>query len=155
MRADQAKIKHVVDNQSGAAAVEFALVLLPLMALIFGVLEFGLYLFNQQVITNASREAARAGIVARIQPTRCSSAHLDTLADLVDSYSEEHLVTFGAPTSPRLDPPIACRDDEGNFGASRGDTMTVSVAYDYDFLFLSGLGLGPKTLRAVSQMRLE
>jgi len=50
-------------GHKGAAAVEFALVLLPLIILVFGAIEFGVLLYNQQVITNASREGARAGIV--------------------------------------------------------------------------------------------
>jgi hypothetical protein len=49
-------------GQKGAAAVEFAVVLPLLVLLLFGSIEFGLLLYNQEVITNASREGARAGI---------------------------------------------------------------------------------------------
>ena len=52
-------------SQKGAAMVEFALILIPLLMLItFGIIEFGMFMYNQQVLTNASREGARAGIVA-------------------------------------------------------------------------------------------
>ena len=53
-------------NQNGATAVEFAVILPLLLLLIFGIIEFGLLLFNRHVITNSVREAARAGIVVRI-----------------------------------------------------------------------------------------
>ncbi|RZS68638.1 TadE-like protein [Agromyces ramosus] len=46
-------------QERGAAAVEFALVLLPLVLLVFGICEFG-WIFNQQVsLSNAARESAR------------------------------------------------------------------------------------------------
>ena len=51
-------------SQKGASLVEFALVLPLLMLILWGIIEFGLLLYNKQVITNASREGARAGIVA-------------------------------------------------------------------------------------------
>ena len=46
--------------ERGAAAVEFALVVLPLSSLlVFGIIEFG-WIFNQQVsLSNAARESAR------------------------------------------------------------------------------------------------
>ncbi|MGI9824299.1 TadE/TadG family type IV pilus assembly protein [Agromyces sp. Marseille-Q5079] len=46
-------------SERGAAAVEFALVALPLVMLLLGILDFG-WIFNQQVsLTNAARESAR------------------------------------------------------------------------------------------------
>lgn len=45
--------------ERGAAAVEFALVVLPLLLLLLGIMDFG-WIFNQQVsLTNAARESAR------------------------------------------------------------------------------------------------
>lgn len=46
-------------NQSGASAVEFAIILPILMTLLLGIIEFS-YLFNQQIsLTQAAREGAR------------------------------------------------------------------------------------------------
>ncbi|WP_448808428.1 TadE/TadG family type IV pilus assembly protein [Agromyces bauzanensis] len=46
-------------HDRGAAAVEFALVLIPLIVLLLGIIEFG-YIFNQQLtVTNAAREGSR------------------------------------------------------------------------------------------------
>ena len=54
-----------VRPQGGAAAVEFALLLPVLMAMLMGTLEIGMMLYNKAVLTNATREGARAGIVLR------------------------------------------------------------------------------------------
>ncbi|MEO5823186.1 MAG: TadE/TadG family type IV pilus assembly protein [Vicinamibacteraceae bacterium] len=52
-----------VRSQSGAELVEFALVL-PILLLVFGgIVDFGLLLQRQQVITNAAREGARIAVL--------------------------------------------------------------------------------------------
>ena len=48
--------------QRGSAAVEMALLLPILILMIDGVLEFGLILHNESVLSSASSVAARAGI---------------------------------------------------------------------------------------------
>jgi Flp pilus assembly protein TadG len=53
------KTKMMIRDQNGGAAVEFAIILPLLIALLFGIVEFGLLLYNKQIITNASREGAR------------------------------------------------------------------------------------------------
>jgi len=53
-------------SESGASAVEFALLLPVLMMILFGVIEFGMALYRQSILTNASREGARLGIVQSI-----------------------------------------------------------------------------------------
>jgi Flp pilus assembly protein TadG len=50
-------------NDSGAAAVEFALVLPLLMVMLFGIFEFGRAWNIYQVITDAAREGARRAVV--------------------------------------------------------------------------------------------
>ena len=43
-------------NDSGVAAVEFALILPLLMWVLFGIVNYGILLYDQAVITNAARE---------------------------------------------------------------------------------------------------
>ncbi len=50
-------------NQNGAAAVELALLLPVLIAIIFGISQFGIAFNNWIIITNAAREGARLASV--------------------------------------------------------------------------------------------
>lgn len=50
-------------KQQGSQVVEFALILPFMILVIFAVIDFTLIGYNKAVITNASREAARNGIV--------------------------------------------------------------------------------------------
>jgi Flp pilus assembly protein TadG len=52
-----------VRSQAGAELVEFALVLPMLLVVFGGIVDFGLILQRQQVVTNAAREGARLAVV--------------------------------------------------------------------------------------------
>ncbi len=154
-------------NQKGAAAVEFAIVIFLLLTLIFGMLEFSLAMFNRQVITNAAREGARAGIVSRL--VRLSN---DDIEAIVDNYATNHLITFGSSEDPLTitikdvnDTPSAGFDPntercvvfefEDASGVIHPCDLEVTVDYTYEFLFLSILGMGPLNLQSTSVMRME
>jgi Flp pilus assembly protein TadG len=134
-----------VRNQKGVAAVEFALILPILVLLAFGIIEFSLILYDKAVITNASREGARAGIVS--QSPRVSDGEIETV---VDNYCKNYLVTFSTGTDPVT--------TVGWGGASFGDDLTVNVSFSYSFLvlpqFVSGV-TGPINLTATTVMKLE
>ena len=133
-------------NQKGTTAVEFAIVLSLLITLIFGIIEFGLVMFNRQVITNAAREGARAGIIARV-PTRLSD---DAIKTVVVNFGAQHLITFGDDVLTDDDIVIPT----GRCLKFQCD-LQVQVDYVYEFLFLSNLGIGPINLRATSVMKME
>ena len=130
-------------NQNGASAIEFAIVLPVLVTLIFGGIEFGLLLFNKQVITNASREGARAGIVS--QSPRVTE---EAIRGIVIGYCGDHLVTFG-------DNATALSVNATATGSTFGDDLTVLVTYKYDFLVLSNLGFGTTVLKSQTVMKME
>ena len=53
------RLRRGAEDERGAAAVEFAIVLVPLLILLLGIIDFG-WVFNQQVsLSNAARETAR------------------------------------------------------------------------------------------------
>jgi len=147
-------------NQKGATAVEFAIVLSLLLVLIFGIIEFGLAIFNRQVITNAAREGARSGIIVRQErlPNNDIKAK-------VREYAAQHLVTFGdyILTVDDIDikPVYDAPQDEYDPDTATdrcvwfGCDLEVTVNYEYEFLFLSNLGIGPIVLRATSVMKME
>lgn len=120
--------KSLTGNETGAAAVEFAILLPLLLALIFGGIEFGLVMFNQQVLTNASREATRAGIVVGID-----SVDDPTLTQIALDYCQDYLVTFENPA------PVPTVTITRTAGTNFGDPLTVTVQYDYQFLVLPNI----------------
>lgn len=132
----------MIKEQKGASAVEFAILLPVLILILFGTVEFGLLLYNQQVITNASREGARTGIVA--QTPRVSDTEIETV---VLNYCGTNLVTFGASVSPSV--------NVSRGGSMFGDDLTVTVSFNYTFLVLSSLGFDPRQLVGQTLMKLE
>jgi Flp pilus assembly protein TadG len=99
---------------------------LPLLLLIvFGILELGIALYDKAMITNASREGARAGVVLRNpKPTT------QDITNVMLAYCQNYLVTFGTGNTPTVTVP-------SGVGGTFGTPLTVTVSYQY-----SGLGLG-------------
>ena len=132
------------ETQKGGAAVEFAIVLPILVLLVSGIIEFSLALYDKAVITNASREGARAGIVS--QDPRVDDA---SIKGVVKRYCSNYLVTFGAHTAV-TDGDISITRD------ASGVDLTVTVMYPYTFLVLPKLmTIGPINLAAATLMRME
>jgi hypothetical protein len=143
-------------SEKGAATVEFAIVFPVLILLLFSMVEFGLYLFNRQVIANACREGARAGIVVRAE--RMSNAEIE---QIVRNYSEQHLVTFGSDDtlSVNLKTPVPTADDIVDPNTQRCQAFSceleVRADFTYEFLFLSTIGIGAQQIHGLAKMRLE
>lgn len=54
-------MKPLRDNEQGAAVIEFAVLLLLLIPLVFGIIEFGFLWAQSHYLSQAAREGARAG----------------------------------------------------------------------------------------------
>jgi hypothetical protein len=127
--------------------VEFALVLPLLIALVFGIIEFGVFFYNRAMLTNAAREAAREGSLFR--DPRLTQ---DELAAIVNSYCSSYMVTFGPPSAVTT---VAEFDPQPLVS---GGHLTVRVQYHYDFLIMPGFItdlVGGVDLRAATTMRAE
>ena len=132
-------------RKNGASAVEFAIILPFLVLLVFGVIEFGLLLYDKAVITNASREGARAGIVS--QYPRVTDGQI---TGIVNNYCRNYLITFGADKTITTS---IIRE-----GTSFGNNLTVNVAYNYGFLILPKFVttlVSPFNLSATTVMKME
>ena len=163
-------------NQDGATVVEFALIAPLLFLLIFGIIEFGLLLFNKHIINNSSREGARAGIVAR--ENRFVAGDAVNVISTVNDWIANNLVTFGGTDQPEID--VGETDSSGtligyydtnyatalplievdNRKTDYRDPLGVRVSYEYHFLFLSNdflsfIGIGPIDLVSQANMRME
>ncbi len=66
--ASQAPWRTWRQNQAGAVAVEFALVITLLVLLFGAAIDFGHYFYLKSLANNASREGARMGIVYNNRP---------------------------------------------------------------------------------------
>lgn len=125
-------------KRRGTAAVEFALVAPVFFLLVLGMIEYGRMVMVQQVITNASREGARAAVL--------DGATWNEVQTVVTGYLQSGSIS-GA-TCPQPD----------NFDTAKfGDpiTITVSVPFDQVSWLPSPMYLGGKTLTATTVMRRE
>jgi Flp pilus assembly protein TadG len=112
MRRLRRRKQNLLWNQRGAAAVEFALLLLPLVLLVTGIIQFGI-VFNYYVsITHAAREGVRW-------------AALENPVDFVRTKTIEAAPSLNPalqPTDITVSNPAPSIDDQG-------EPVTVTVTY--------------------------
>jgi Flp pilus assembly protein TadG len=140
--------------ERGAALVELAVVFPFLLLILVGVIEFGLLFYNQQVLTNSSREGARFGI-ARFDVNKIDGFDENDIIDIVDNYLflgptpiDDRLITF--------DPVLTVNTVVDGEGGSYAEDLTVTVTYDYTFLVPELLGFGTSMqLTAETVMKME
>ena len=122
-----------------AAAVEFAVVAPVFLLLVFGMIEYGRMVMVYQVITNASREGARAAVL--------DGATTSSVTTAVNNYLTAGAVS-GATVTVSPNPPS---------GAQNGDpvTVTVSIPFSQVSWLPSPMYLGGTTLTSATVMRRE
>jgi Flp pilus assembly protein TadG len=138
-------------RERGQALVEFAAVLLPLMLIVVGIIQFGL-VFNANVtITNAAREGTRAGTIYVYSGSNPATNDQNRCGDVVDSVvAAMGLLSTAAPYFSAASP---CPGGGGDVWTSgdvtitytqpagvptndrrRGYRMTVRVTYRQDII---------------------
>lgn len=121
-------------SERGASAVEFALLLPLLMMILFGIIEFGMALYRQAILTNASREGARLGIVQSVPPITDAQVNAR-----IDTYLTAAGIAPGSVT--RAISPIV---------AVTGTPVTVRLTLPYTFMVLPGLTSITPTINLVA-----
>lgn len=121
-------------SESGASAVEFALLLPVLMMILFGIIEFGLALYRQAILTNASREGARLGIVQSIPAITNGQINV-----AIDNY----LTAAGIPPGNVTRAIVA--------GGVTGTPVTVTLTLPYTYAVLPGLTSIVPTINLTAQ----
>lgn len=128
MKNHQPKTRRFTSKKSvrGTAMMEFALILPILLLVVFGIINFGIVMFDQAIITNAAREGARWGAVNTTSTTKanCGPATATGNGDpcqVANHYASVGLVTFGTGTVS------TSSTGEG----TAHSLVTVTVTYDY------------------------
>jgi Flp pilus assembly protein TadG len=145
-------------RQRGAQAVEFALVLPFFLLLLLLIIDFGFLVYNKAVITNAGREAARAGTVLT-GATWTTTA----VAAVACNYAKNSLIstrsgTRTAQCSGSADPTFVVANPNGHVPPRFGDPISVTVNYTYQGFLTSFMGTtieSPWSLTSTSTMNHE
>ncbi|WP_243360151.1 TadE/TadG family type IV pilus assembly protein [Fundidesulfovibrio terrae] len=112
MKTHEAKRK----NMGGATIVEFALVLLPLLLMLMGCIEFGRYFWAQHVLSSAAAEGARMAILTDATDAQVNDRIVQTVSD--GGISAVPTYSFTARTP--------------------GEAITVTVSVPYNVIALGG-----------------
>jgi Flp pilus assembly protein TadG len=133
-------MRQIKEGQEGIAGLEFALIAALFFMIIFGIIEFGVIMYSKGIVTNASREGARFGVIYS-SPRKTASE--------IQAKVEDYLQGAGF-TNPVV---ITVA---GAGGSTEAD-LSVKVDYTYHFLILPGFipGISNFTLSAETVMRLE
>jgi len=142
------------NKQRGAQIVEFALILPFFMMMLFLIVNFGFILYDKAVVTNASREAVRTGIILT---TAVWSSN--AIKQVACNYTKSTLITVNsgsrtATCSGAADPVITIKNCGTDITCATGtlnpatapafgEILEIKVAYAFN-----GFGLG--TLLAVA-----
>lgn len=126
-------------RRRGGAAIEFALVLPVLLALVFGIIEYGWVFFQQANVLSAAREGARLGVTVDqgSSPDPASTAVTRAQAVLNEYGMDGAGATITASYA----------------GTTPQETLTVNVQIPYDPLI--GFVPTPPSLQAEMTMLLE
>lgn len=131
----------VRERQSGAAMIEFALVLPLLLVLLMGIIDFGLYFYNDLQLTHVARDAARYASVNRLEQAR----------DVLNAARLVSVTAAALTVPPEAD-------------TNQGEPLTVTATGTYNFVtplpafvlsFFDGGLPGTLPIRATAIMRME
>lgn len=113
----------------GAAAVEFAFVMVPLLMILFGIIQYAFYFWSMQGGADASRQAARLAAVGK--PLTC--ADLSETEPGFQSIVKRQLKTVSSdPSNATVTRSYTPAHTTGE--VEIGDTVTVKVEFKgYDF----------------------
>ncbi len=124
-------MRRLVKNMRGQAMVEMAIVLPILLAVVFGIIEFGNIYSHQLALNNLARQAVRTAVVDD------DADHSDVEDDIEDIAAEQGMDTATVSIT-----------------TSGGDVI---ATVDYNVTLITGqiIGIGTKHLSAKATMKAE
>jgi Flp pilus assembly protein TadG len=134
------------NRRQGQSLVEFAVVLPVFLLILAGILDFGLGLYSQMTIINASREGARLGVV---EPGNVAGIQnrVEAMAAGLDQSQLNVIITCERPSGSSF---VGCSSPQWQ----SGDAVVVRVDYDYRMLWPLALG-NSLDLSSTVRMRIE
>lgn len=161
-------------DTSGTTAIEFAMVGIPFLMLLFGIISVGLYFFTTFTLENAVEEAARLIRTGQAQESGMTAAQFkDEICTRVPRFVDcngklrvnvQKFTGFGSITA------TSCTDTGGNLidpastafqpGAS-GDIVLVTVCYEWElggkmpYLRLGNMSNGSALIQAATTFKTE
>ena len=105
-------------REQGASAVEFALILTPLLLIVFGLVQYGMYFWAKQGASAAARDAAREAAVGK--PADCATFR-DNVRDSIGTFATDEIAN----------PPVIKRTSRAStstFRSSPSSTAASSVS---------------------------
>ena len=122
------------DDERGAEMVEFAFVVVLLIALLYGIVSYGLILSAQSTVTQAAADGARAGIVASntaactaTSPpagSTCATAETEAATDV--GWMDKGTCGTSGTTITCVASEAPCTSNAAN------ECLTVTVTYNYN-----------------------
>lgn len=143
-------------HERGAAAVEFALVVMPLLVLVWGLISYGVMFSYRQALSQAAGEGARAAVAA--PSASVWSASSTALGNALGQYHQVCGSSSGVQSASFLtctvSSPTACVGDASH------NCVTVTLTYPYRSHSLiptfPGLGITlPSTLTFTSTVEVS
>ena len=133
-------------SERGAVAVEFALVMLPLVVLLFGAVQYGFYFWALQGGSDIARDATRLSAVGDSATATCT-AFRSEIRDQINGLSGDGAsATITRTYIDAQSPPN---------GPTEGDTVKVSVRFksiDMHFPFIPFINDGVVTSNSTSRV---
>lgn len=127
-------------RRRGAAAIEFALVAIPFLFLVFTMVEFGRFVMIYQILIDAAREGARQAVVESATPADVEAS----VQNLLDQCTLAEATVAVSPS-----------DNFDDLWLGDPITVTVSVSYG-DVSWISPIWIaGSPTLSATCSMYVE
>ncbi len=152
--------------KAGQALVEFSLMILLFLAILFLIIELGMVFAIYVGLTNSAREAARVGSIYQYPNPRSLDTSTTTAAAAAQATVDDaREAAMNQAIDNTLNPMIAAtraqmgtpqfvyQPDPGNSVYRYGEKLTVTLTYQRRVMFL--LGSTDITLASQSEMRIE
>lgn len=135
-------VRRFAESRSGATAMEFTFVMIPMIVLLFGVIQFGGILFLKNDMQNAARDAARRMAAGYMcfdgAPVQCGTQTVNHVEDFACSYLSDwpstfHIAVSETNTVDGTDMHVAITTDMGAaaivdlFGIFQGRTLSANT----------------------------